>query len=352
MKKVVIFIGTLSYGGAERVISILSKSLLEYVDNVEIILYYDKDICYEIDKRIVIKVIDKENIKSKNIFFKLLWFRKYIVKSNPDIVISFLAPFNIFSIISLLGTNIPVLVAERNDPRCVPMKKVMRLVRNLVYYFSDKIIVQTENNKKYFSKVLQKKCSVIYNPIFLDDEVGMALTTKKQKKIVTVGRLVPQKNQKLLIKAFSKIHEEYPEYKLVIYGEGSLREEFEKLIKELKLEKSVELPGNKSDIWKCISDAEVFVLTSEFEGMPNALLEAMCLGLPCISTKVSGAIDLVNNGENGILINQNDINELTNMIKKVISDKEFALHLGENASNLIDSINKEKIIKQWIDLII
>nr|WP_186324865.1 glycosyltransferase [Paenibacillus bovis] len=350
MEKIVIFTGTLSFGGSERVISILSKSLLKHY-NIEIILFYNRPIWYEMDERIKITLLNDLIPGKGSIFKKIMFYRKYIKKVKPKTVISFLAPFNIFSIISLIYTGIPIIVAERNDPRHIPNRYYLRWLRNFLYFFAHFIVVQTENNKKYFSKKIQQKCHVIYNPISIDKEIGKALNIKKQKKIVSVGRLIDQKNHRLLVNAFCKIHEMFPEYRLIIYGEGDERENLLNLIKRLGLENYIELPGVKKDVNSLILDAELFILPSNFEGMPNALIEAMCIGLPCISTKVSGAVDLIKNEENGILINIGSESELVEKIKLVLENKELANTLGHKACEISKVLNKEKVVGDWIDLI-
>lgn len=352
LSKLIIFTGTLSHGGSERVISILSKALVKRFDQIEIILYHDKPIWYKLDESVKVTIIDKEINKKKNLINKLLWLRRYVMKNNTDLVISFLAPYNIFSILSLIGVNIPIIVAERNDPRYIPNKNYLRKLRNLLYKFSTSIVVQTLNNKQYFSKNLQKKIEVIYNPISLGDYSGLALRTIKEKKIVTVGRLINQKNQSMLIEAFSEVYKKFPEYRLVIYGEGDLRGKLNKQVEDLNLKDVVFLEGVKKDIHRLISDAELFVLTSEFEGMPNALIEAMSLGLPCISTKVSGAVDLIQSNKNGILIDKGNVNELVENIIKVIENKKFANSLGKNAIELNNTLDIRNIEHQWLELII
>ena len=155
----------------------------------------------------------------------------------------------------------------------------------------------------------------------------------------------------MMIDAFSSVIQKYPDYKLVIYGEGELRPELEQLIKEYKLENSVYLPGVKKDIHQYIKDAEMFLLTSKFEGMPNALIEAMCLGLPCISTKVSGAVDLIKNGENGLLVDLDDTEELIANIEKIIEDNEYAFELGKKASFLNEELSVARIADKWLNTI-
>lgn len=349
MKKHLFFIGTLTNGGAERVVSILSGKMAEQGMNVEILTYYDMPVFYQVHPDVKITCVEKETgTKSKGKNF--LWVRKYF-KEHADVLISFLAPFNIFALVCNLGTGTPIIVADRNDPTKIPSNTLVRKVRDFLYRFADGIVVQTKKNQSYFCKQVQKKSVVIYNPINLGDKAGSALQTAKAKKIVSVGRLMAQKNQKMLFATFKNVSEKYPDYQLVIYGEGPMREELEAYAKELGIEKNISLPGSVSDVHDRIKDAEVFVLSSDYEGMPNALIEAMCLGLPVISTKVSGATDLIKNHENGLLTELDNQKELEAAMMELIENPILEEKLAKNATQLNDSLELSKIMNQWIHFI-
>lgn len=345
MNKIVFFLGTLSAGGAERVISILSERLSKYKE-VEIILYYDRPIFYKIDSKVKITVLDREAKSKKSILNKAIWLRRYLKDSPDTLIVSFLAPLNMFLIASLLGIKKNLIVAERNDPRHIPNNNLLRIVRNILYLFVDGIIVQTENNKKYFNRLLQKKIRVIYNPVVLSNEY-VRDNNNIQKTIVSVGRLIPQKNQIMLIEAFRRIYDIYPDHKLIIYGEGEMRSYLEEKIKYYNLEQAILLPGTTQDVFANIVNCKAFVLTSEFEGMPNALIEAMCLGVPSISTKVSGAIDLIKDGYNGILVEQNSVDDLADAIKSVISDPSLSERLSRNSRKLLKELDVDRIVQEW-----
>ncbi len=351
MKLLVISCVSLTCGGAERVISILSGKFASHYDAVKIVMWQEAPVFYQIDERVDIISIEKE-IGSSNYLRKILWFRNFLKENNPSLVISFLAKSSIGVLLARICLKIKVVVAERNDPRFLKGGKMMILFRDFLYTFATGILEQTTSSREYFKGVKLKKTSVIYNPIFMESQyVGKAIGTKKNKKIVSIGRLEPQKNHKMLIDAFAQIHKMYPEYELVVYGEGTCRSALEKQIREKSLTQKVKLPGNQANIFDLICDAELFVMTSNFEGMPNALIEAMCLGIPCVSTEVSGAVDLIKNGENGLLVPVGNKIALVESIKKVIDDKIFAKKMAEAASCLYEELSVEKISKQWIDYI-
>lgn len=349
MKRHIFFIGTLCNGGAERVVSILAGHMAKQGMDVEILTYYDQPVSYELDKRVKMTAVETMT-GSGNKIKNLRAIRKYF-KKNAKVVISFLAPFNIMAIAANFGNGVPIIVADRNDPTRVPSNPLVRKVRDILYCFATGVVVQTQKNKAYFSRTVQKKSRVIYNPINLKENARISLKTEKEKKIVTAGRLMPQKNQKMMIRAFASVCKKHPDYKLVIYGEGPSRQELESLVKELGMEQSILLPGNISDIHEHIKSAEAFVLSSDYEGMPNALIEAMCLGIPSISTKVSGATDLIKDHENGILTELDHQEQLEKAMLELIEDKELAEKLAINAAKLNEELEVSKIMEQWTDFI-
>ncbi len=349
MKHYLFFIGTVCNGGAERVVSILASQMAKQGLDVEILTYYDMPPSYEIDKRVKLSAVETLSGK-KNKLANLRWLRAYL-KDHAKVVISFLAPFNMMAIAATMGTKVPILVADRNDPARVPSNPVLRKFRDFLYRFAAGIVVQTEKNKAYFSRAVQKKSRVIYNPVDLKDYAGIARNLEKEKKIVTAGRLMPQKNQKMMIEAFDGLLKTHPDYELVIFGEGPSRGELEALADTLGIKDHVFLPGNVTDIYDRIKRAEVFVLSSDYEGMPNALIEAMCLGIPCISTKVSGATDLITDHENGLLTETGDREKLEQAMRELICDRALAETLAENAVKLNEELKVSKMMQQWIDFI-
>ena len=349
VNRVVFFIGALGSGGAERVISILTRHLACAGIPVEIVLYYDSEPFYEIHPDVRITYVEREN-HSKNLLKNIVWLHRYF-KKNADVVISFLAQFNMVALVALFATGIPAIVADRNDPRHMPKQAPVRIARNLLYHLADVIVVQTQHNKAYFSNTLQKKCHIIDNPVDLGEKKGMALRTPKKHRIVSAARLMKQKNQLMLIDAFAQIKQEFPDYTLTIYGEGPFRDELQNRIDSIGLADCVELPGKVQNIFDCIADAELFVLASDFEGMPNALIEAMCLGLPVISTRVSGATDLIEDGKNGLLTDVGDTQKLANSMKRILADAELRQQCAQNAIALNEQLHTDKILSQWLQYI-
>lgn len=354
MSKLIVNTGTLSSGGAERVLSILSKPFADAFDEVQYVMWLDAkcpDIFYNIDPRVKIVRISKES-GSTNILKQILWFRKYVKKHKPDMVLSFMVMVDFTVTMALLGTGIPQVVAERNDPR-FHKPEILRRIINLSYHTPDikGILMQTQSNKDFFKgSALYKKTAVIYNPITMEPSmVGKALRTVKDDLIVSVGRLTSQKRQDRIISAFAEFHNSYQSYRLCIFGEGERRTELQNMAKSYGLQESIFFPGRTNNVMEEISKAKIFVMTSDYEGMSNALLEAMCLGLPCISTKVSGATDLIQHGENGYLTDQDNQLQIIEAMCKIADSETEANRVGVNASKKYCELSVDMIAKQWID---
>ena len=201
--------------------------------------------------------------------------------------------------------------------------------------------------KNYFPEKVQKNSVIIANPICVNAEADSV----SKHKIVSAGRLVPQKNQQMLIKVFADFKTKHPEYSLEIYGEGPLREKLQNLISELDLPDCVKMPGNVPNLHECMADAEIFVLPSDFEGLSNALLEAMMMGLPCIATRCAGCDEVINDGENGLLIDVGDTEGLLQSLIKLVSDPEYARQMGAMGKKESEKFRVNNVIDLWRQVI-
>lgn len=340
--------GSLTAGGAERVLSILSDPFVEHYNSVTYLMWDNLPVFYTINKNIKLISVEAE-CRSSSLIKKMMWFRRYVLNNRPDVVLSFSTPYNMLTLFALLMTKAKVVAAERIDPRAFRWGKPLEILRDFLYHTATGILAQTEYSRSYYKGKLLEKTSIIYNPVTMPSSlVGMALNTPKEKVIVSAVRLKKQKNLPLLIEAFTRFSKLHPDYRLIIYGEGSEREYLENFAQKMGVADKVSMPGSVKDLWQRISSAKMFVMTSLFEGMSNSLIEAMCLGLPCISTKVSGATDLIKSGENGFLID--GLDDLCEKME-ALCDDNFAARIGENASNLYEELKVENISRQWIDYI-
>ena len=353
--KIMFFIPTLLSGGAERVVSVLSNGFNKIGNEVIISLISNDGCCYELDKNIKIESLNCDSLLSKSplkrIKLRLSKIKNAVLKHQPDVVISFMANTNIDVCLALKKLSTKIIVSERNDPKLDPPSKLKKLLRKIAYKRADGFVFQTEDAKNYFNKKIQNASKVILNP--LTETICDAYQGERENRIVAVGRLNAQKNYPLLINAFEKFSKTHQDFILEIYGKGNLEEKIKALIDEKGLTDKVILKGYSSNVHESIKKAGFYVMSSDFEGMPNALMEAMALGLPCISTDCpcGGPRMMINNCENGLLVPVQDEDKLLQAMLMLADNKEYANRLGETAVKIREKVSVDKIIKEWLDYI-
>lgn len=343
--RIAIVISSAEMGGAQRV----SFNLAEWINNnsshhVSIVGLKDSK-RNEYDKR----SSDYTSLHGERIINSL---HRYILNNRIDILLTMGVPLCLYTVPACFNTSVKHIISERNDPAHFAGKKIVKIISRLLMKFADGYVFQTKQARDYYGKKISEKSTIIINPLLnLSKMQNGPFSGERKKTIITVGRLNAQKNQLLLIDAFSEIKKEYPEYHLEIWGDGPLRKDLERRILELKLEDSVLLPGSSNEILHEIYDEGIFVLSSDFEGMPNALMEAMALGLPCISTDCpcGGPKELIDNGINGLLVPPNNLTELINAIRFCIENYTKAVQFGIQAMEIRDVASPSQVAKQWID---
>ena len=344
----------MTYGGAERVISILSNKWVMMGHNVNILIVGENQDCvYCLDDRLKVNYLG--GLKGRPIIAHFNFIRaikKEILSFGTDVAISFMNDACAYTVLALMGTKIPLFYSERNDPTRVNQRKIDKIYRKIVESSAKGFVFQTKGAKAYYKKSVQSRSTVILNP-FDTENLPVYDFHNREKEVVSVGRLEVQKNQKLLIDAFALISEEYAEYKLKIYGHGSLKNDLQRQIDKYGLSERILLMGAHKDIFNKISKASLFVLSSDFEGLPNTLIEAMCIGIPSVSTDCSpgGARELINNGENGFVTPCNDAAALAEAMKKVLSDGKLAENFSLEGRKIAERMVSDKIAKDWLEFI-
>lgn len=344
---VTFLLASLGSGGAERVVSLLANKMVERGCQVEIICLKFNDVYYQTDSRVKVTLAMQQ---TKNRFTEIFWLRKYLKKQKPDVVIPFTEGVYCFTILSLLGTGIPIIASERLDPAA--MSKTRKILKRFLLPYADWLVVQTQSIKEYFPESIQKKTSIIYNPVN-EESLSPALPLRegRQNRIISVGRLYPQKNQAMMIRAFAKVADEFPDWQLVIYGEGPLRESLELIVESFELQDRVLLPGRTEHVVEELRRSKIFCMSSDYEGMSNAMIEAICVGLPIISTKVSGTEELIRDGENGFIVEIGDEERFTNCISQLISSPSLQDKMSVRNTQLAQTFNIDHIVDEWISLI-
>lgn len=345
--RVVFIVPSLKSGGAERVIVTLANYLSKNY-KVEIWMMVDTQVEYSLSEDVQVDM-SYSDIKKGGIT-RIVWLVNMLKKNRSTVVISFMTKLNLYAIVAAKLANVKVIVSERNDPSKTISSKYNG-IRDLLYGQVDKIVFQTDGAMRFFSKKVQRNGCIILNP--LRENIPETYEGVRKKNIVTISRLHPQKNLKLMIDAFDTFGINHPDYRLIIYGNGPMEEELKIYAREKGLADKVIFAGVDEDVLQKIRDATMFVITSNFEGLSNALLEAMSIGLPCISTDSppGGARMVINNGKNGILVPVGDKDELVKAMNRIASDAEFAGNIGKKASDIREKIGEEIICEQWKKLI-
>lgn len=348
--KISFFIGSMAGGGAERVISILANHYCEKGWDVDIALLLKNEVGYKLNENInIVNLCGKHNSYFKNAISWIVNIRKYIKKRKPDRVVSFIGRINALVLMSTFGMKVPIIVSERNDPKHDGRGNFMLKMCNMSYGFKHckAIVHQTKYEESCFDSSLAPKSHIIPNPIEVKTEKG----TPQKGRIITAGRLGPQKRHTMLINAVTQLSKKFPEIKADIYGDGELKNSLQELIDSNNVTESIVLKGNVSDLHTQIADADIFVMTSDFEGLSNALLEAMMLGLPCISTNYPGADEVINDGVNGLLVPMGNEEELAKAIKRILTDNELREKLSMEALKTSENYKKEVVLKLWENVI-
>lgn len=361
--KVCFFMYGLIPGGAERTVAYLANYAVNNGHEIDIVLYSDEPVFYKMDEKVNIVRLGNHSplaTKNRNFFKKLIRyaknykyvsnaFKKYIDENKPDVVVSILFHSIIYTLKGCKN-RVPIIASERSNPGWVK-SSLLKGLRNFSFNKASGVIFQTERASQYFSKKINKKKIVIPNAVGnpIVDEV-VYNENKTINKIGAVGSLREQKDYPTMIKAFSIFHKKHNDFILEVYGEGIDRKALEKQIEELGLKEYILLKGNDPQALRRIVDAKCYLMTSICEGMPNSLMEAMAIGMPCVSTDCEcGPAELIENGKNGLLVPIQDPQAISDAISKMVEDRDFAIKCGNNAALLKQTNSVDIISKRYFD---
>lgn len=354
---ILFFIPRMGSGGAERVISVLSNSFVEKGHTVHIAQLIQSESFYRLDERVTLSGMNIHIRRSNKIvamwdqarfFFRgVRYIKKEAKERKSDVVIAFMRQSGIMMWVArMFGCKTKLICSERNDPTA--QNALVRFIMRRVYKSSDLLVCQGQAVSDYFSSVKNKV--VIPNPIN-----GEPLADRAEalvSRVVAVGRLDKQKNFELLIKSFVAVQPDFPGYRLDIYGEGPQRELLQNLIDSKNMQEHICLCGAKKNVQELIADAELFVMSSDYEGFPNALLEAMSIGLPVISTDFSTGIarELIDS-ENGLIVPVGNQEAMSKAIAELLSDNIRRTNMGNSNREKCKKYYIPQIIEKWEDAI-
>ncbi len=348
---IIFLIGKLSFSGAENVLRSIAPEIAKRGHNVEIMVMYGTDSADDLSG-VTVQLYGAEGNALQRRKKRYANIRKEAIRFKADVIVGFGFPMNFDAVMGAKGTNAVPVICERMDPYKSFQKMSFRIQKKFFYPMAKGYVVQTPQIKAYYEKHYsgKKDIAVIPNPVRQSYALSPKSDAKPEDYIITVGRLDDaQKNQSMLFRAFAETVKKYPSLRLKLAGSGKDLDKFVRTVNELGISENVDFLGNIKDPTDLVKHAKLFVLTSNHEGMPNALIEAMSLGKACLSTRCSGggAEYLIDNGINGVLVDIDDDVSLSKEMNKVLSDEKYRHQLENNAFQINSTLKLDKIVDMW-----
>ena len=359
MKKCLLLIPRMGSGGAERVMATIANNLCRECD-IHIVTITDTESFYALDERVRITGLGQK-LSRRNKMYKvfsaafggvkaLFSLMNVVKKEKTDVLVAFLGPASFLAIaLKVFGAKCRVIVSERCDP--TTRGGLYRFFQKLMFPKADVIVCQSEKVVEFFKEKHRRKTVVIPNPIAAS-AIPPRFEGERRHVVVGVGRLDPQKNFEMLIKAFAALPEKFSDYTLEIYGGGPLEKELQGLIDEFGISQRAKLMGVKKNVMHYISNVALYVMSSNYEGFPNALVEAMATGLPVISTNFPTGVaeDIVKDG-NGIVVPVGDEKALVSAMQRILSEEDKWEKMSIENRKLLDVLAESRVITMWENIL-
>lgn len=358
---ILFFIGSMGAGGAERTATTLCNSWAIKGHSVCIVATYSGGGLpfFALNPLVEIQYLaDLVGSQKKTAFTyvkRLFTLRELVTKTKADVVISFLPNVNIAAILATAFKGVPVIISERRDPSSQPISRFWEFVCRLLYRFADVVVVQTKNARSNIIRLYPdlRKVVCVPNPIPMELlSLRHQLDRGSRKILLSLGRLVPEKQVSHIIRCFSRLSNEFHNWDLHIYGDGSERQNLEKLACHLNMSSRIFFGGYAADPWSVMRAVDGFVMTSRFEGFPNSLLESMAMGIPCISYDCqSGPYDISLGGKDALLVEKDNEEDLYIKLFKLISDPEFRHEMGARGrASVLQRFDIVIVLELWDNL--
>lgn len=355
MKNIIIVTGSLGAGGIEKVTSRIANYYIErgYKVTICCLLEGEEKVFVQLNDKIEIlffnKIKDNSKLKILMTFKWIKYLRGIFKEKKPDCVLAMTLKIGALCVLARKKTKIRVSFRETCDPKSNVRNVCLDRILCFICRKIDGIIFQTEWEKSCYPAFMQKKGKVIPNPVSVDVSWD---NCPDNKVIVTMGRLENiQKRHDVLIEAFHLFVKNNPGYKLIIYGDGPDRIKEENYIKKYNLESNVILAGAKKNVHELISRASMFIMTSDFEGLSNALVEALLIGLPCISSNWHGCDEIITHNVNGFIYERQNVDELVTYMNEIANNMEKRIMFSNEAKKLKEHFDPSNIIREYANII-
>lgn len=354
--KILIYISHFSdAGGAEKVVSLMAN---HWVKSYEVVILSEsipEEDFFEVNKEVQrevtgFKIVSKTPFAQLKEYIRgIFYIREALKKSKPDIIISHIDMANIRMLIASIGLNIPVIVEDHNNPELKSLSQPWKFIKPLTYLWSERLILLTKDLLKFYPSFLHKKVSFIENPLNIPTNIPDSDEVKLSKPtFIALGSLVEQKGLDYLLEACAIVFKEKPNWHLTILGEGKLRESISLHAKELGIDDKVHLAGRVTKPYSILKDADIYVMSSRFEGFPVALCEAMGVGLPCISFDCpTGPADIIEHNVNGLLVEYLNVEALAESMLLLANDKDMRERFSKEALKINEKLSLKTIMSKW-----
>lgn len=359
--EITLVIFALSVGGAQRVLSLMANYWAAKDWQVTLITLSDRsEDHFLLDDRVHRLALDQMKASTSgwsavvNNFRRVMQLRRALRASRAAVVVSFESRTNVLSILAAVGTGKHVIISERTDPRHHAIGRMWGGLRRITYQRAAWLVVQTEGLKPWAASLVPtQRCAVIENPVApVSDYSAPPADRGPARAILSVGRLEWYKGFDLLLRAFADVAPDFPEWKLVLVGEGPERPKLEALARELGVSARFVLAGQVADPQSFIKESDLFVLASHYEGFPNVLLEAMAHGMAVICTDFpSDPRVLVRHGVNGLIVPTDDVASLAGAMRYLMGDGEARAQFGRNARTVQERFDLDVVMTKWTRLI-
>ena len=355
--RITLVISALTCGGAQRVMANMANYWAEKgwsptlitLSGASVERFYD--LSSAVDYRPLGVATDSANLPAAvwNNLRRILVLRRTIRNSRPDVVISFMETTNVITLLSTRGLGVPVIVSEHTDPALYSISGNWEALRHWTYPTADRLTFVTRKAADYFPSSLQPKIRVMTNPVLIPQEgTAAAGPSLARPAVIAVGRLAPEKGFDLLLEAFARLKDHFPDWRLTILGEGPMRQQLEDLSDCLGLAGRLDLPGAVQDPYSFLRQADLFVLSSRFEGFPCALCEAMACGLAVMATEAGGGTrEIVRERVDGVIVPTENVEALTEAMTRLMSDDAERRRLAVRAVQVSKRFATEKVMGAW-----
>ena len=288
---------------------------------------------------------------------EISWLHNYMQQYPDMTVIAFSQPAMPIAVLAAADLPNRLIVSERADPNRLMKKRYGKPFIEKYFVRADAAVFQTEDAKAVYPENIAKKGTVIFNP--LKENLPEPYHGERNKNITTFCRISNQKNLPMLVDAFAKVYKKHPDYTLRIIGDApndegkAVMNILNRKISEFDLTKAVDFEPFKKNVHEAIIKDCMYVNSSDYEGISNAMLESMAIGMPvvCTDCPIGGAKATITDGENGLLVPIKDADALAEAINRIISDNSLADKLSQNSSLLRDDLSLDKITEKWIELL-